>query len=96
MATPASSSRKPGTRSRRKAPAAAGPQAPSSIAPTITFTLSVDDANLVLEGLQELPHKRVHHVIQMVMLQAAEQVQAANGGPSAPPADSAESAAASA
>lgn len=78
MAAPTTSSRQPRTRAARtRKPGAPAPApAPAPVLDSVTLVVSVNDANTILEGLQELPHKRSHHIIQNVMLQAAEQMQA--------------------
>jgi hypothetical protein len=44
-------------------------------AEVVTLTLSVDETNLVLTALQELPHKVVHPLIQKVLEQANSQIK---------------------
>lgn len=46
-------------------------------APTATFTLNVNELNVVLAGLQELPHRVVDALIKNLVSQA----QAQFGGP---------------
>jgi hypothetical protein len=45
--------------------------------PTATFTLNVNELNVVLAGLQELPHRVVDSIIKNLMSQAQAQL----GGP---------------
>lgn len=40
---------------------------------TFKFELSLDEANLILAALQELPHKLVNTLIQKILEQAKEQ-----------------------
>ena len=44
--------------------------------PTLTLNVTVEEANLVLAALQELPHKLVHSLIQKVLEQANQQIKA--------------------
>ena len=37
--------------------------------PMITFSLTINDANIVLAGLQELPHKVSNPVINAIVMQ---------------------------
>ena len=43
--------------------------------PNIVLTLDVNDVNLVLNALQELPHKIVDKVLQNIFAQAQSQLQ---------------------
>ena len=42
--------------------------------PTATFTLNVNDLNIVFAGLQELPHRVVDTLIKNLMSQAQAQL----------------------
>ena len=42
--------------------------------PTATFTLNVNELNIVLAGLQELPHRVVDALIKNLMTQAQSQL----------------------
>jgi len=44
---------------------------------TITIELSIDDTNLVLQALGQLPFVKVYELIGRIQAQAAPQVQAA-------------------
>ncbi len=44
-------------------------------ADVVTLTLTVDETNMVLAALQELPHKLVHSLIQKVFDQANQQIK---------------------
>jgi hypothetical protein len=41
----------------------------------LTFTLTIDDANKILEGLGNLPFKDIHELISKIQAQAATQLQ---------------------
>lgn len=43
---------------------------------TITLTISVDDLNVLLEGLGELPAKRSHRMLNVLQVQALQQLNA--------------------
>jgi len=49
----------------------------------ITWTLTVEEANLVLEGVGTLPFARVYELVAKLQLQASEQVRAAAAAPAA-------------
>ena len=55
------------------------PQAP---APVLTLKLALDDVNLVLEALGQMPYLRVHDLIARIQEQGRAQVQDATAGPS--------------
>jgi len=42
---------------------------------TIHLTISLSEANLILESLGQLPFARVHEVISKIHQQASEQIQ---------------------
>lgn len=42
--------------------------------PTATFTLNVNELNVILAGLQELPHRVVDALIKNLMTQAQSQL----------------------
>ena len=46
----------------------------SSVEPTVTLDLTVNDVNLVLAALQELPHKIADPMIRKIMEQAQAQL----------------------
>ncbi|MBL8350892.1 MAG: hypothetical protein JNL87_11305 [Burkholderiaceae bacterium] len=47
----------------------------------IQLRLSIDELNLILEGIGNLPFARVFALVGKIQAQAAEQLQAAQGGP---------------
>lgn len=54
----------------------------------IRLQLNIDELNLVLEAVGQLPFARVYALVAKIQQQAAAQLQAAPGagGPAAPPA----------
>ena len=55
---------------------AQAPQAPAA-SPEITLRLTLDDINLILEGIGGLPFARVFGLVSRVQSQAAEQLKSA-------------------
>jgi len=51
----------------------------------IQLRLSIDELNLILEAVGNLPFARVYALVSKIQAQAAEQVQAAQGAPAVPP-----------
>lgn len=51
--------------------------APGTPMPDIQLRLSIDDLNLILEGVGNLPFARVYALVGKIQTQAAEQLQAA-------------------
>lgn len=49
----------------------------------LTLTLSIDEINIVLEALGEMPFSKVFQLIDKIQRQAAQQLQPANGQPQA-------------
>lgn len=47
----------------------------------IQLRLSIDELNLILEGVGNLPFARVFALVGKIQTQAAEQLQAAQAGP---------------
>lgn len=45
----------------------------------LTLTLSIDEVNIVLEALGEMPFSKVFQLIDNIQRQAAQQLQPANG-----------------
>ncbi len=41
----------------------------------ITLTLSIEEANTILEGLGQMPYKSVYHLINNIQQQAAQQAE---------------------
>ena len=52
-------------------------------APGISLQLTLDDVNLILEGIGELPFARVFGLVARIQGQAAEQLKAAAATPAA-------------
>ncbi len=53
----------------------------------LAFTLTIEETNLVLEGLGNLPFAKVYPLVSKIQAQAAEQIKArgADGNPPAAP-----------
>ena len=51
--------------------------APPSAPPEIHLRLTLDDVNLILEGIGALPFARVFGLVSRIQAQAAEQLRAA-------------------
>ncbi len=51
------------------------------------FKVTVDEANLILEGLGYLPFAKVYALVEKLQLQAKEQLQAPSRSESSPAAD---------
>lgn len=47
----------------------------NEIAPKINLTLSIEEINLILESLGQLPFVRVHQLIAVIQQQATAQLQ---------------------
>lgn len=64
------------------------PSAPRSVAaaatPEIQLQLSIDELNLVLEGIGNLPFARVFALVGKIQAQAGAQLQAQAGAPAGP------------
>ncbi len=54
--------------------------------PDIQLRLTIDDINLILEAVGNLPFARVYSLVSKIQAQAAEQIQAGPGQAVAPPA----------
>lgn len=52
----------------------------------IQLRLTLDELNLILEGVGNLPFARVFALVGKIQAQAAEQIQAAQSAPGAAPA----------
>ena len=50
---------------------------PTAASPEITLRLTLDDINLILEGIGSLPFARVFALVSRIQGQAAEQLKAA-------------------
>ena len=50
---------------------------PPAASPEITLRLTLDDINLILEGVGSLPFARVFALVSRIQTQAAEQLKAA-------------------
>lgn len=44
-------------------------------APTVTLTVDVNELNIIMGGLQELPHRVVDPILKKLFAQAQEQLQ---------------------
>lgn len=44
-------------------------------APTVTLTVDVNELNIIMGGLQELPHRVVDPILKKLFQQAQEQLQ---------------------
>jgi hypothetical protein len=53
---------------------------PAGTAAEIQLRLTIDDLNLVLEGIGNLPFARVFALVGKIQAQAGEQLQAQSGG----------------
>ena len=51
--------------------------------PDIQLRLSIDDLNLVLEGVGNLPFAKVYALVARIQAQAAEQIQSAQAAQAA-------------
>ncbi len=56
-----------------------GPK-PGTPMPNIQLDLTIDELNLILEGVGNLPFARVYALVGRIQTQAAEQLQAAQAG----------------
>lgn len=54
--------------------------------PDIQLRLTIDDLNLILEAVGNLPFARVYGLVSKLQAQAAEQIQAGQGQAAAAPA----------
>jgi hypothetical protein len=50
-------------------------EAPAA-APTVTLTMDINELNVVVAALQELPHRVVDTILKKLIQQAQEQLQA--------------------
>jgi hypothetical protein len=57
---------------------------PGTAMPDIQLRLTLDELNLILEGVGNLPFARVYALVGKIQAQAAEQLQAAQAGGSGP------------
>jgi len=51
-------------------------QAQPAAAPTVSLTMDINELNVIVAGLQELPHRVVDAIIKKLIQQAQEQLQA--------------------
>jgi hypothetical protein len=49
-------------------------QAPAQQAPTVTLTVDVNELNVIMGGLQELPHRVVDPILKKLFQQAQAQL----------------------
>jgi hypothetical protein len=45
----------------------------------LSLNLSIDEINIILEGLSQLPYMKVYKLIEQIHLQAGAQTQSVNG-----------------